>query len=332
MPMVLLIGQGPTALSALESLLERTTVAGVVRSATAGGSPDPLALLTHQSQIPVYGDTAITAIYSVIEAVRPDCVVVSSYDRIIPAEMARKLPFINVHYAPLPKYRGRANVNWAIINGEPTAAISIHTIAPDLDAGNVLFQKEIKIGADDTVTDLYYKLNQLQREHLAETVLRFLGGYAGIPQNESQATYGCTRIPADGEIDWNLSTHEIYALIRGLTEPFPGAYTFFEGRQLMIWRAAPVRNAPKYAGRVPGRVVRCSKAEGYVEVLTGDGVLRLMTVQLKGKPPNPASEVIRSVKGTLGLRILDLLQRIEELECRKAEVDERRLRCVFSRR
>ena len=152
---------------------------------------------------------------------RPDCTVVSSYNRILPSWVMGRCRFVNVHYAPLPEYRGRANVNWAIINGEAETAITIHVIAPGLDSGNILYQKRVPIGPHNTVEDLYASLNRLQHEALAETVARYISGYEGESQDETAATYGCTRIPDDGEINWSDRTTQIYALIRALAPPYP---------------------------------------------------------------------------------------------------------------
>jgi methionyl-tRNA formyltransferase len=121
-------------------------------------------------------------------------------------------------------------------------------------------------------------------------------------------------VPADGEIDWNRPTADVHALVRALTDPFPGAFTYLDARRLVIWQAAPLDAPRRWAGRVPGRVVARSAAEGWVDVLTADGVLRLLEVQVDGGERTAAANVIRSVKATLGLRTADLLRRIEQLE------------------
>ena len=159
--------------------------------------------------------------------------------------------FVNVHYSPLPQYRGRANVNWAIINGEKDAAISIHLVAPSLDAGNVLFQKRVSIRPIDTAQSLYERLNAIQERELGAAVLRAIAGDPGLPQDHRQATYGCARLPDDGEIDWNGSAIAIDRLIRALSAPFlPGAFTYLQQRRIVIARAEPRENAPIYAGSV----------------------------------------------------------------------------------
>jgi methionyl-tRNA formyltransferase len=256
-----------------------------------------------------------------ISDIGPDCVVVSSYDRILSPPLIDICPFVNVHYAPLPRYRGRAPVNWAIIQGEPTAAISIHLVDDGLDSGNLLFQEEIALTDADTATTVYERLNRIQEQRLGETVIRLVSGWRGMAQNPEMATYGCARTPADGMIQWCQSAREIDRLVRALTAPFPGAFTFLRGRRLIVHKAGLVERLPRYTGVVPGRVIRRSGTGGWVDVLTGDGALRLVEVEFDGELPAPAAAVIRSTRDTLGLHPSDLIGRIVELEMRLARLD-----------
>ena len=294
---VLLIGQGPTTLTALLALLDRFEVVGLVRSSDPA---DAATSLAHSSGVPPFADTSLAGVKYAISQTDPDAVVVSSYDRILPADLITARPFVNVHYAPLPRYRGRATVNWAIINGDSHCAISIHCLVPDLDAGGILFQQLVPIGRSDTVTDLYERLNAIQRDELAAAVARRLAGDAGEPQDETRATYACTRLPDDGEIDWSAPAETADRLVRALTDPFPGAFTWLGLRRLVIRRGEPIRQ-PRYEGSVPGRVARVDRSSGVVDVLTGDGALRLHEVAFDGGRPQRPADVITSVRQTLGL-------------------------------
>jgi methionyl-tRNA formyltransferase len=315
MKTVILLGMGPTAPSALESLIDHFHVATVIRDVPRDAmDADQVVTIARDHGIPLDIDMSIAAIRNAIARHHPDCVVVSSYNRVLPQDMIEQGRFVNVHYAPLPEYRSRANVNWAIINGESDAAISIHVLAPGLDSGNVLYQQRIPIAPDDTVTSLYEKLNALQRAALGPTIERYLGGYGGEPQDESAATYGCTRTPEDGEVDWSAPTERIYALARALTPPYPGAFTYLGTRRIWLERAAPLADPPAYVGRVPGRVVARNTAAGHVDVLTGDGVFRIFEVRFDDQAARPAAECITSTRQTLGLRTRDLLARLEALE------------------
>ena len=229
-PRVLLIGCGPTALTAFESLAERTTVVGLVRDHDPlDPGSDPVCRRAAELGVPIASDISVRGIDQLLDQLRPDCVVVSSYNRVLPARVVAKTRFVNVHYVLVPRYRGWANVNWAVINGDFATGISIHVLSPDLDGGNILFQEPVTIESTDTASSLYEKLNALQREHLGAAVIRHLHGDDGYPQAAHEATYGCSRLPQDGEIDWAQSTQRVYDLIRALTPPYPGAFTFFEG-------------------------------------------------------------------------------------------------------
>ena len=311
MDRVVLIAEGPTGATALESLFECFDVCAVFRKPTM--LCDPVATLASEHRIPLIGETSLASVEPTLRRLRPACIVISSYNRLIRPEVLDLCPFINVHYGPLPRYRGRANVNWAILNHESEAAITIHAIDSGLDSGSILFQRFIPIGPNSTVTELYEQLNLIQRQELARSVAKYLAGRPGVPQHGS-ATYCCTRVPDDGEIDWTAPTRDVYAMIRALEPPYPGAYTFFRLQRIIITKAAPVANAPEYVGRVPGRVCSVSLDSGAVDVLTGDGVLRIYEIQDSEGVRARAARLLSSTKDTLGLASRDLLQRIQQLE------------------
>src|SRR6516162_7625656 len=144
---VLLLGIGPTTVSALKSLAGKFEIVGIVRDIDPSTErSDEVSELAGNLGLRIITDTGLDSIEAAIRAGSPDCTVVSSFHRILPSRILGLGRFVNVHYAPLPAYRGRANVNWAIVNGEAETAISIHTIVPGLDAGNILYQERIPIG------------------------------------------------------------------------------------------------------------------------------------------------------------------------------------------
>jgi methionyl-tRNA formyltransferase len=311
---IVLIGFGPTTRSALESLLGSFHVMALVRDVD-----DDVAALARDSGVRVEALVSPAEIAELVAMLGPDCVVVSSYNRILSGQVLDLCPFVNVHYAPLPGYRGRANVNWAIINQESHAAVTVHSISPGLDAGGVLAQALVPIEPRDTIGALYQRLNALQGEILPRAVSRQLGGDLGDPQDEGEATYCCTRLPDDGEIDWSVPTREIDALIRAVGAPYPEAFTFLGVDRMSIIEAEPSPDARVFVGRVPGRVVGWSTPEGWTDVLTGDGVLRITRVRV-GDLEQAAAGVLRSSYLTLGLRTIDLLGEIESLTARLAEL------------
>lgn len=317
---VLLIGDGPTALTALYSLAASCRVLGVLRAA-ADPVVDPVRIYAAKKNIPVWILDRLSDLPSLVAQMRPDAVVISSFNRVFPASVLALSRFVNVHYSPLPRYRGRANVNWAIINGDPVAAISIHLVSPGLDDGNILFQEQIPIAPTDTIQTLYERLSEIQERELGSAVLRAIAGDPGIPQDHHAATYGCGRTPDDGEITWSEPSIAIDRLVRALAPPFPGAFTHLQGRRVIVTRAE-IQNAPlRFEGRVPGRVVDRSIREGWADVLTGDGVLRLFELAVEGGTTAPAAALIRSTRTTLGLSRLDLLSCIEDLARRVSTLE-----------
>jgi methionyl-tRNA formyltransferase len=317
---VLLLGDGPTALTALRSLIESCNVLGVLRAA-ADPAGDPVRICAARHGIAVWTLDNPRELAGLVARLRPEAVVISSFSRILPPGVLALSRFVNVHYSPLPRYRGRANVNWAIINGERAAAISIHLVAPGLDDGNLLLQEQVAIAPTDTARSLYERLNTIQERQLGPAVIRAVAGDPGSPQDHRQATYGCGRVSDDGEIDWSKSTAAIDRLIRALSAPFPGAFTHLERRRLVIARAEPRKDPRPYAGRLSGRVVDRSRSEGWVDVLTGDGILRLFEVIPDAAAIAPAADIIRSTRTTLGLSRLDLLRYIDALEGRLAALE-----------
>jgi methionyl-tRNA formyltransferase len=310
-PRVLLVGLGATSLSALEGLAPSFAVVALIR-----GGDDTTTERAGELGVPVVSDVTVRGVRAAVAELRPDAVVVSSFNRILDADLVAQCPFVNVHYAPLPRGRGRATVNWAIINGDTTAAISIHHLVPGLDAGGVLYQETVPIGPDATVATLYDELNELQRRHIAAATAAAIAGAPGVEQDERQATYLCTRVPDDGEVDWAASTAEIHRLVRALQQPFPSAFTWLGLQRLYIDAVSSVDDAPVYEGRVPGRIVRVNRETGSVDVLTGDGVLRLDRVRVNDGEQLRAGSLVSSVHMTLGLSTSVLVEAIRMLGAR----------------
>lgn len=305
---VVLIGLGSTSATAFSALEERFKVLALIRPGA-----DEVVRMAWEAGVRVVSDASIGSVTAVIDELNPDVVVVSSFNRVLPAKLLQTRPFVNVHYAPLPRYRGRATLNWMILNGETEAAISIHCLVEALDAGGILVQRFIPIRPRDTVTDLYLRLNALQRKLLADAVGRRLNGDLGDKQNEALASYCCGRGPSDGMIDWSGSTASIDRLIRSLGGDFPSAFSFSGLRKIEILRAEPVVNCRDYEGRIPGRVVEVDRLKGDVEILTGDGMLRLQEIRWPGGKSQAPAELITSTRMSLGLALAELPALIKAL-------------------
>lgn len=148
---------------------------------------------------------------------------------------------LNMHGSLLPKYRGRVPVNWAIINGETESGASLHYMVAKPDAGDLVDQQRVSIDFTDTAYDLFNKVTDAAVTVLRRAWPKLLdGSVARVPLDLGQGSYFGGRKPEDGRIDWNRSAVEIYNLIRGVTRPYPGAFTELDGRKLLIWSAWPV--------------------------------------------------------------------------------------------
>ncbi|MEO8626615.1 MAG: methionyl-tRNA formyltransferase [Betaproteobacteria bacterium] len=219
-----------------------------------------------------------------------------------------------VHDSLLPEYRGFAPLNWSVINGATQTGVTLFYLDERMDGGDIAGQKTVQIGAAETAAEVYERIcdGTLDLVLAAHADLS-AGRITRLPQNYDAGSFTCSRTPDDGAIDWNGSTHDIYNRVRALTYPYPGAFTFYRGERLIVWAAQP-GDSRDYVGRIAGRVIEVSQVTGHVDVLTGDGILRLLEVELDGKGRLAAAAVIKSVKSSLGFSLLQMLARIDELE------------------
>jgi len=169
-----------------------------------------------------------------------DVAVVVAYGRILPEEFLRapRRGCINVHFALLPKYRGAAPANWAIVNGETETGVTTMFIEPTLDTGPILLQHKTEIGEVETAPELMQRLAGIGGELLGETLAR-LHELTPRPQDDAAATFAPILKKEDGLIDWSQSAAVIERRVRGF-QPWPNAYTSFDSKGLTIWRARPV--------------------------------------------------------------------------------------------
>jgi methionyl-tRNA formyltransferase len=213
----------------------------------------------------------------------PDCVVIIAYGQIIPARLLPipRLGWINLHASLLPKYRGAAPINWAIVNGETRTGVTTMRIDAGMDTGEMLLRREIEIRPNETAPELAARLAELGGPLMAET-LRGLAAETIVPkaQNQADASYAPILKKEDGRIDWNRPAQEIYNRMRGFA-PWPGAYTTFRGQSCHVWG-----EALSTAGfhKTPGSFVIPNKPETRLYVVCGgDSAILLTRVKLEGR-------------------------------------------------
>jgi methionyl-tRNA formyltransferase len=174
---------------------------------------------------------------ALLQKLAPDCVVIIAYGQIIPARLLPipKLGWINLHASLLPRYRGAAPINWAIVNGETRTGVTTMRIDAGMDTGEMLLQREIEIGAEETAPELAARLSEVGAPLMVET-LRGLTAGTIVPrtQNHAEASYAPMLKKEDGRIDWKRPAKEIHSRMRGFA-PWPGAYTTFRGQTCHVW-------------------------------------------------------------------------------------------------
>lgn len=258
--------------------------------------------------IPVYQPVKVReeGFVKMLRDMAPDAIVVVAFGQILPESILNipKYGCINVHASLLPKYRGAAPMQWAIINGEKETGITTMYMAKGLDTGDMIDKTVIPVEAKETGETLHDKLSAAGGPLILKTLADLEAGTARrIPQDDKDSSYAGMLTRELGEIDWTKSATAIERLIRGLNS-WPSAYTHMHGKTLKIWDA-DVTPDTEAAGEdavglpVPGTVTRVTKDSIYVQ--TGDGQLKLNEVQLQGKKRMPVQAFLLGNKVEKGM-------------------------------
>jgi methionyl-tRNA formyltransferase len=219
------------------------------------------------------------AVWENLSAYGPDVLIVVAYGLILP-QAVLDIPTwgsINVHASLLPKYRGAAPIQWALISGEKETGVTTMRLDAGLDTGDLLLQETTPIAATDTAQTVHDRLGELGADLLVKTLASLRAGtLEARPQDPERISYAPPLEKSQGQINWRLPAPELDFLIRGVT-PWPSAFTFLQGKRLIIHRAQPLEG--KAFGE-PGAIG--SFENGQIQVLTGRGTLSLLEVQLEG--------------------------------------------------
>ena len=285
---VLFMGTPEFAVPTLEALIQEHEVIGVYtqpdkpkgRGKAMAYPPVKEKALEHN--LPVYQPVKVREAFVVaeIEAMNPDAIVVVAFGQILPESILNipKYGCINVHASLLPKYRGAAPMQWAIIDGEKETGITTMYMAKGLDTGDMILKATTPIGPKETGETLHDRMSVMGGPLIIETLKQIEAGTAPrTPQDDSLSCYASMLDKELGCIDWNKDAASIERLIRGLNS-WPSAYTFWNGKTLKIWDSEVV----EYTGQEEtGTVIAKDKLSFTVKC--GENALKIMEVQLQGK-------------------------------------------------
>jgi len=290
-PKIVFVGVHQESLAPFRYLLESgERILGLVtlrpeHAATVSGAVD-LAAIARGAGIPVLEVRNVNDGEAVawIENHQPDLLLVVGWTQLLKEPLLRipAIACLGFHASLLPKYRGRAPINWALINGETKTGNTMIVLVPGADEGDIVAQREIPIEFEDDCSTLYDKVSQTEVDMLSEILPQIREGrLPRVRQDPGSATVMPRRRPEDGLIDWTRDARQLYDWVRALTHPYPGAFTWLNGRKLFVWTARPKARHNAAADVAVGTVVHGD--DGYPEVKTGGGWLELRRVQLEGE-------------------------------------------------
>ncbi|MBA4390665.1 MAG: formyltransferase [Syntrophus sp. (in: bacteria)] len=183
---------------------------------------------------------------------------------------------LNLHGSLLPKFRGRAPVNWVLVAGESQTGVTLHEMVEKPDAGDIVAQKKIEIALEDDVYTLYMKMTDAARQLMKETLPKLVDGSFVKTSQTGMSSYFGGRKPEDGLISWQQNATTLYNLVRAVTHPYPGAFTYLGGKKIFVWKAHPENDS---GSAIPGKIVSSRP----LTVSTGRGLLKLLRVQWEGE-------------------------------------------------
>jgi methionyl-tRNA formyltransferase len=303
-PAIIFMGTPEYAVPSLEKLVEhgyavKAVVTQPDRPKGRGRKPvsPPIKEVAQRFGLPVFQPEKASdgSFCTTVQDLDPDLFVVVAFGQVL-KKVLLNIPrwgSLNIHASLLPKYRGAAPIQWAVINDDSETGLTAMRMDEGLDTGPILFQESIPIDPDETAGELHDRLSRLSGDVLVKTIDGLIA-HRLIPtaQDNALATYAPKIDRGMSRVTWARSARSISALIRGL-DPWPGAVTLAGGKEIKLFSArVEERDGPDvHQKRIPGRVAACS-AEGLL-VETGEGTVRIRDLQAPGKRRLPASEFLR---------------------------------------
>lgn len=307
---IVFFGTSELAVSALQALLlSKHRILGVVTAQDKRKgrglelSFSPVKIFAQNKGMPIVqpADLRDTKFLYFLKNSSADLFVVCAYGKILTKEILQipKVYAINLHTSLLPKYRGAAPINWAIIAGEKESGVTVFKMNEEMDKGEIILQQRTGISFSDTAVSLAEKLSRIGKDALLKSIdlIEHKGAHLR-EQDENQATFAPKLKKEDGLIGWGNSALEIYNRIRGL-QPWPGAFTYFENKLLKIWQSQIVQGKKSAE---PGEIVEVDTKNGIL-VQAGKNKLLIIRLQLEGKKEMPAAKFILGHRIEVGRRL-----------------------------
>lgn len=257
--------------------------------------PTPVKEAAMELGLPVYQPKKVRdpEFLEVLKELNPEVIVVVAFGQLIPKAILELAPYgcINVHASLLPKYRGAAPIQWAVIDGEAETGVTIMRMDEGLDTGDMISKVTVPVLADETGGSLFDKLSEAGAKLLVETLPSLEDGTAVFEKQpeESPTAYAGMIKKSMGDLDWTRPAEELERLIRGLN-PWPSAYTKMDGKTLKIWKAQ-VLEEEREEDYMPGTILLTDQQEFMVQ--TGKGILKITELQLEGKKRMDTSSFLR---------------------------------------
>ena len=260
-------------------------------------TPSPVKVIAKREGIKVYQPLKVRdeEFVKTLRAYNPDVMVVVAFGQIIPLSILKmpKYGCVNIHGSLLPKYRGAAPIQWAVLDGEKETGITTILMDEGIDTGDILLKKTIKIEADETSGSLFDKLMALGAKTILETLDELeKGNLTPTKQGESPTAYAKMLTKAMGLIDFTKSAKELDCFVRGM-DPWPSAYTLLAGKTLKLWKVRAVEGGGK-----AGSVIEIGK-EGFT-IACGEGAIEVLEVQLEGKKRMSAGDFLKGSTLNIG--------------------------------
>jgi len=262
-------------------------------------TPSPVKLLAEEGCLNIVQPQRLDdGFLHTLTALEPELLVVIAFGQIIPGKVLRSVPWggINIHASLLPKYRGSAPIQWAIIHGEPQTGLTTMFMDEGMDTGPILLQRTVDILEGQTAGELHDRLSDLAPGLLLETLEGLTkGSVKAKEQDNTLATYTAKLTKEHGLLDWSWPVSRVCGLIRGL-DPWPGAFTFFNKKMLKLYGCSLAETGQ--TGSAPG-TVRDVTEKG-LEIEVGDGSVIVRDIQAPGKKRLPAREFVKGSSLSLG--------------------------------